>query len=140
MEQSAILAPMLALVGWTMLVLLVMPYRRFKALFAGQVTGEDFKFGESENVPPWVSIPNRNYMNLLEAPLLFYVACFAIYLLGGVGSVAVAFAWIYFVCRVAHSLIHLTYNNVEHRLVAFAASNLALIVVWVIAISDFFSL
>lgn len=85
MNQSAIFYPVLTLVGWTMLVLLLMPYRRFKAALAGKVTAEDFKFGESANVPPDVIIPNRNYMNLLEAPLLFYVTCIVIFQLQAVG-------------------------------------------------------
>lgn len=32
--------------------------------------------------------------------------------------------------RMAHSTIHLTYNRVRHRLVAFAASNVVLIMLW----------
>ena len=47
--------------------------------FAGQVAADDFKYGESANVPGDVSIPNRNYMNLLEMPVLFYVICLMIY-------------------------------------------------------------
>jgi hypothetical protein len=38
------------------------------------------------------------------------------------------------VLRVLHSVIHLTYNRVLHRLAAFtAANNAALVVPWVIA-------
>lgn len=32
--------------------------------------------------------------------------------------------------RIAHSTIHLSYNRVRHRLVAFAASNAVLIMLW----------
>lgn len=140
MEQSAIFAPVLALIIWTMLVLLLMPYRRFKALFEGRVTADDFKLGESSRVPPEVTIPNRNYMNLLEAPVLFYAACFIVYLLHGVGLSAIILAWLYFSCRVVHSLIHLTYNNVEHRVILFAASNFVLLGIWVVAVVSYFEL
>ena len=34
--------------------------------------------------------------------------------------------------RAIHSLIHVTYNNVMHRLAAFALSNLVLAVFWVL--------
>jgi hypothetical protein len=34
------------------------------------------------------------------------------------------------VLRAAHSAIHLTYNNVFHRLRAFAASNVVLVGLW----------
>jgi len=42
-----------------------------------------------------------------------------------------ALAWAYVACRALHSLIHLTYNNVLHRLAAFAASNVVLLVIWI---------
>lgn len=138
MAQSGIFHPVLVLVGWTLLVLLVIPYRRFKAAFAGQVTAKDFRFGESANVPPDVSIPNRNYMNLLEAPLLFYVICFTLFQLQHVDSLVVALAWGYVALRVVHSIIHLTYNRVEHRLVAFALSNAVLAAIWLKAVAGVF--
>ena len=46
---------------------------------------------------------------------------------------AVAIAWTYVALRIVHSLIHLTYNHVMHRLAAFTASNVALVVLWVAA-------
>ena len=131
MNQEHILYPMAALALWTFAVLTIVPYRRFKAAFAGKVTARDFKYGESGNVPPDVSIPNRNYMNLLESPLLFYVACITLYVTKGVDAVSVYLAWGYFALRVCHSAIHLTYNKVMHRLAFFASSNLVLIVLWI---------
>jgi hypothetical protein len=130
MDMPGILLPLLALVGWTLLVLLLIPFHRFRAAFAGKVTAEDFRFGESERVPPEVSIPNRNYMNLLEAPVLFY-AVGLIYAVAQKGdAVAIAFAWAYVALRVVQSVIHLSYNNVFHRLGVFATSNIVLLVLW----------
>ncbi|MGH8456946.1 MAG: MAPEG family protein [Stenotrophobium sp.] len=131
MTQTAILFPMMALAAWTFIVLSLMPYRRFKAASKKQVVMDDFKFGESGNVPPEVSIPNRNYMNLLELPVLFYVACLTLYVTKNLDSVVLYAAWVYVVLRVCHSLVHLTYNKVAHRLGFFAVSNAVLIVVWI---------
>jgi hypothetical protein len=36
------------------------------------------------------------------------------------------------VLRFGHSIIHLTYNNVTHRVIPFAASNFVLIAMWAI--------
>ena len=130
MNPTSILLPVMALVGWTLLVLLLVPYRRFQAGFRGIVTMEDFKHGESAKVPGSVGIPNRNYMNLLEAPLLFYAVCFTCFMAQQTDSSALLIAWIYVGLRVVHSLIHLSYNNVAHRLIAFAASNVVLAVLW----------
>ncbi len=37
-----------------------------------------------------VSIPNRNYMNLLELPMLFYVVCLVLYVTAGASTTAIA--------------------------------------------------
>ena len=72
-----------------------------------------------------------NFRNLFETPVLFYslVAC-AI----GVSHVPpwlMIGAWCYFALRVAHSLIHCTYNRVMHRLAVFALSFVLIVVLWV---------
>jgi len=120
----------MALVGWTLAVLLLVPYRRFKAASAGQVTAGDFQYGESSNVPLAVSIPNRTFMNLLEVPVLFYVVCIVSYVTHNVTSGIIVLSWIYFGLRVAHSLVYLTYNHVAHRFLSFAASNIVLLIMW----------
>jgi hypothetical protein len=130
MQQSLIFAPMGALAFLTLAVLSIVPFRRFAAGRAGRITAEDFKFGESARVPGDVSIPNRAMMNLLELPLLFYVACLMFYVAGKVDGVVLAVAWTYVALRVVHSAIHLTYNKVMHRLIPFAVSNLVLVVFW----------
>ena len=131
MNPTAILWPVGALAILTFAVLLVVPYRRFRAAFARQVRAEDFRFGESANVPGEVSIPNRNYMNLLESPNLFYVACIVLYVTDLVDPQAVVMAWLYVALRVAHSVIHLSYNKVMHRMTAFAASITVLAAMWI---------
>jgi hypothetical protein len=132
-HSAAILYPILVLAAWTGLVLLLIPVTRVRAGFRREVKVDDFKFGESASVPSHVSVPNRNYMNLLEAPMLFYVACVLLFVTTGVTFLAVALAWAYVALRIVHSLIHLTYNRVQHRLVAFAMSNVVLAALWVVA-------
>ena len=122
---------MVALAGLTFVVLLLIPIARFRAAWRGQVTAADFCYGESPNVPGQVSLPNRNLMNLLELPVLFYVVCLAFYVTGKLDAAALYLAWAYVGLRAAHSVIHLTYNNVFHRLSAFAASNVVLVALWI---------
>jgi len=132
MPQETIFAPMGALALLTFAVLGLIPLRRFRAAFAGQVGPDDFKFGESRRVPGHVSIPNRNYMNLLELPMLFYVGGLMYYVAGKVDGVVLAVAWTYVALRAIHSVIHVTYNHVMHRLTVFALSNVVLGVFWVL--------
>jgi hypothetical protein len=107
----------------TFAVLVMIPLRRFRAGAAGEIVRDDFKFGESANVPGNVSIPNRNSMNLLELPVLFYIGSLRFLVAGKVDAVVLGVAWLYVGLRIVRSLIHLTYNNVMHRLIPFATSN-----------------
>jgi hypothetical protein len=133
MRNPAVLYPMFALAAWTLLVLLLIPLARARSARRREIVIDDFKYGESPAVPAAVSIPNRNYMNLLELPMLFYVVCIVLYVTAGASTTAIALAWAFVLLRVVHSLIHLSYNRVVHRLAAFTASNVALVVLWVIA-------
>jgi hypothetical protein len=128
--MERILLPMLALTGWTFLVLLQIPFRRFRAGFRGQVTAADFRYGESERVPPEVSIPNRNLMNLLEMPVVFYALTLVLLVTRRVDQTALVLAWVYVGLRVAHSLVHLSYNRVRDRLTLYAVSNVVLVMMW----------
>ncbi len=132
MNPNLIFAPMGALAFLTFAVLGMIPARRFRAGALRQIVADDFKFGESPTVPGHVSIPNRNYMNLLELPVLFYVASLMFFVTGKVDGLTLGIAWTYVGLRFAHSVIHLTYNKVMHRLIPFALSNVILMVYWAV--------
>jgi hypothetical protein len=127
MSQTHILFPMLALVGWTMTVLGLVAGRRLTS----RLHPREFKLGESAAVPPQVALPNRNLMNLLEIPVLFYVVALTFYVTQQVTPLAVGLAWAFVAFRIVHSGVHLTYNNVLHRLGFFASANFVLIALWI---------
>ena len=131
MPQDLIFAPMGVLALMTFSVLILIPLRRFRAGAAGLITAADFRYGESANVPPDVSIPNRNYMNLLELPMLFYVGGLMFFVTGKVDAAVLGLAWVYVALRLVHSAIHLTHNTVRQRLIPFALSNFVLLAYWV---------
>jgi hypothetical protein len=112
---------------WTFLVLVQVPIRRFHAAFKNRVVAQDFKYGESPNVPPDVAIPNRVFMNLVEVPVIFYALVAFDLVLGLVDPVVLWLAWVYVGLRLAHSLIYLTYNHVVQRFAVFAISNLVVL-------------
>lgn len=131
MNQRLIFLPMAALAGLTFIVLLTIPLARIAASLKGRVAPNDFRLGESERVPDDVKLTNRNYMNLLELPMLFYVLGLSVFVTQRVDGFTLSAAWLYFALRVAHSAVHLTYNNVIHRLACFATSNIVLVIMWV---------
>lgn len=138
MRQDLILLPVGALALLTFLVLTQIPIRRFRAGFAGKVTADDFKYGESQRVPGEVAVANRNYMNLLELPVLFYVLSAFAFVTSNVTFTLLVLAWVYVALRALHSFIHLTHNTVRQRLVAFAASNFVLMAMWVVFFVHYF--
>lgn len=106
-----------------MAVLLLIAQRRF----ASRLHPREFAVGESAKVPAQVALPNRNFMNLLEVPVLFYVVSLTFYVTQQVTALAVGLAWAFVALRVVHSLVHMSYNNVLHRLGVFALANFALL-------------
>lgn len=72
-----------------------------------------------------------NLRNLFEIPVLFYLLCAALALNGGSTPGFVAAAWGYVALRALHSLIHVTYNRVMHRFLAYVASTLLLFGMWI---------
>ena len=72
-----------------------------------------------------------NFRNLFEVPVLFYVLCVALALTDGSTRAFVAAAWAYVCLRVLHSVVHVTYNRVVHRFLAYVASTLLLFGMWI---------
>jgi hypothetical protein len=73
----------------------------------------------------------ENFGNLFELPVLFYVLCLAASSSGSATPALVTAAWWYVALRALHSLIHVTYNRVVHRFVAYALSTLLLFAMWI---------
>lgn len=130
MQPESIFEPVVALALLTLAVLSYTGYKRFSAGFAGRVKAHDFRYGETANVPPDVAVANRNFMNLLEAPVLFYTVCLAAYATRQVGPWMLALTWLYVALRFVHTFIHLSYNKILHRFSSYAASNVVLLALW----------
>jgi hypothetical protein len=71
-----------------------------------------------------------NFRNLFEVPVLFYVLCIAIAVNGSSTPGFLAAAWAFVGLRTLHSLIHVTYNRVLHRFLAYASGTLLLFGMW----------
>ncbi len=131
MTQEAIFWPVIALVALTFAVGGLTLTKRLNAAFANRVGPKDFRYGESDRVPADVALPNRNLMNLLELPVLFYAVCLSLFVTKHVTGIEVALAWAFVVARVAHSIVHLSSNNVLHRMLAYNAGSIMLVALWI---------
>ena len=107
MNNNLILQPAITLALFTLTILLLILMKRVRAAVNKQVQIDDFKYGESDTVPIWVCLPNRNFMNLLEVPILFYVVSIFIFITQHVDMLFVYLAWAYVVLRIVHSAIQM---------------------------------
>jgi len=71
-----------------------------------------------------------NLNNLLQMPVLFYVACLALAQIGAASLPLLGLAWAYVLLRVAHTVIQVTSNRVRHRFYVWMTSCLALFGLW----------
>ena len=73
---------------------------------------------------------SNNLKNLFELPILFYTAILLSLVLMIQDPLLVQLAWGFVFLRIVHSVIHCTYNNVNHRFAAYAVSSLLLLFMW----------
>jgi len=130
--NSPILAPVVALVAWTLVMMLWLYAVRFPAMrrkgisLKGRVGS---KGGDLDGVvEPEVQWKAHNYNHLLEQPTLFYAIAITLALIGG-GEIwiNVWLAWGYVGIRILHSLIQATVNVVRYRFLAFTAASICLL-------------
>jgi hypothetical protein len=129
------LYPIFGMVALTFVVLFIGLRARIGAVKSGKLRPESFRLNPINGVPEEIVKTTRHFANLFEMPILFYVACVLCLVMDLSSITLVTLAWGYVLARAIHAFIHITYNNVTHRLVAFAASNLALISIWGIIVA-----
>lgn len=128
--MSHFLTPALALIIWTLIIMVVMYKRRIPAMNAISKRTQDFiddpKLGEK--MPASARWAADNYNHLHESPTIFYALMFTIYLMDKVTPIALYCAWAYVAIRVIHSIVQVTSNNVIVRFSLFLFSAILLIV------------
>ena len=71
-----------------------------------------------------------NFRNLLELPVLFYLASAVAATTGQASGAVLVLAWLFVVLRIVHSAIQCGYNKVMHRFLAYLAGGLVLWALW----------
>lgn len=127
---------MFALIVLTFTVAGYLLRMRVKAVKNGEVRLSHFRLNNGE-MPPGMVQASRNYSNLFEVPVFFFAAAtLAVALHMETTSMLIA-SWLFVVARVVHSWIHVTYNNVMHRLAAFMAGNLMVVLLWILIVVEY---
>ncbi|GMG86924.1 MAPEG family protein [Biformimicrobium ophioploci] len=123
--------PLFAMVLLTFIVTTVTLSARIKSVKSGRVSLSYYRLMQGQDLPDSVTKSSRHFGNLFEIPVLFYVVATLFVVLGIEDRLAVGIAWAFVAARCIHALIHLTYNNVLHRLYAFMAGNVCVLALWV---------
>ncbi len=131
MTYSPIIAPVVALVAWSMLMMIWLYATRFPAMrrkgisLKGRVgTRGGALDGVVEDNVQWKA---HNYNHLMEQPTIFYAVALSLAMMGSGGGINLYLAWGYVAFRILHSLIQATTNVVRWRFLAFAAASVCLL-------------
>ena len=126
-----IIYPMFTLVVLTFVIAFSTGISRLISAKKGHVDRRYFKLLSGYDAPDYIVKLGRNFSNLLEVPVLFYVLCIILLALGINNSLIIKFAWAFVVLRIVHSFIHVTYNNPIHRFLAFILSSSIVLIMWI---------
>jgi hypothetical protein len=131
-----ILQPIVALLGWTMVMWVWMYATRIPAinkLPKSNEPGADqgWTGAKLDNlIAPDIQWKAHNYNHLHEAPTVFYAVAIVLAIIGEGDGLNATLAWLYVALRVAHSIWQATVNRVMVRFALFSLSSLVLI--WLI--------
>jgi hypothetical protein len=130
--MNTLVAPVMALVAWSLVIWLWMYIRRLPAMSRAGITPQEAAFpGGLDSLPASVRQAADNYNHLMEQPTIFYAAALAIQVAGHADDWALRLAWAFVGLRVLHSLIQVSANIVLLRFLAFSAGTLVL--AWMVA-------
>jgi hypothetical protein len=126
MVEPGLVAPVLALVLWSLVVWSWMYATRIPAMQRAKIDPQAAARTRSLDLPPEVMWVSDNYNHLMEQPTIFYAAAIAAQVAGQGDAINVAMAWAYVGLRIVHSLIQCTVNVVAARFAVFTLSTIAL--------------
>jgi hypothetical protein len=131
MQASPILAPVVALVAWSLIMMLWMVAARMPAMRRAGINMRGLRGGRPgaldgriDEKAQWKA---HNYIHLMEQPTLFYAICLTLALMNFGGGLNFYLAWAYVALRVVHSIVQATVNVIMVRFTLFLLSTLCLI-------------
>ena len=131
MHVSPLIAPVVALVAWSLVMYLWMYAARLTAMKRAGISlkgRRGTRGGALEGIiPDEANWKAHNYAHLMEQPTIFYAVVFALILMGFDQRINLYLAWAYVGLRIVHSLIQATVNIVVYRFLVFTLASLCLV-------------
>ena len=131
MHYSPILGPVVALVAWTLVMLVWMAIARRRAFAAMGISWSTIPRGSrgtnlDGKAPDEAQWPSHNYNHLMEQPTIFYAIALTLALMDFGGGINLWLAWGYVTLRIVHSIVQSTVNIVPIRFTIFFLASLCL--------------
>lgn len=120
----------------TLVIGVITLYVRVRSVQSGSVKIKYYRTMQGQEAPEFVVRTSRCFSNMFEVPVLFYVVATLYISLNVESGLAIALAWIFVALRVGHTVIHLTYNNVLHRMFSFWGGAVSVLLMWVVLIAS----
>ena len=136
MDAAALIIPTAVLVCLTYAVSLTLVFYRFYLVRSGAVHPGYFKLNKGGKPPKRHEALEHNYSNLFEVPALFYAVVAIAIATQHIDETLVMLAWVFVVLRIAHTLVHIIYNHILHRLAVFFAAYVAVGIMWFRVVND----
>jgi len=131
MENLSMLIPMFCVVLLTFVIGIIALNLRIKSVKNGDVKIKYYRTMQGQDVPEFLTRTTRCFNNMFELPVLFYVVCTLFIALNIDSIVATVTAWLFVIARAAHTYIHLTYNNVLHRMITYLFGAVLILGLWI---------
>ena len=126
-----IIYPIFSLVMLTFLVGFATGLSRLVSVRRKEINPKYYVLMSGYTPPDYVQKLGRNFTNLLEVPILFYLLAVLVITLQLNSALMLNLAWLYVTLRLVHTVIHITYNHVIQRFTVFVLSVLTLLVMWI---------
>lgn len=130
-DPRELLPALFAMVVLTAAVWFLMLLARNISVAIGKVAMGYYRNYRDDAPPEWIERPARTFMNLLEVPVLFYVAILLMLVTRECDRAQVLLAGAFVALRALHALIYIGVNHVPARFGAYVAGCITLGAIWV---------
>lgn len=131
MDAAKLLYPTAILVLLTISIAFSLVFYRFYLVSRKRLSPAYFRFNRGGKPPAQHDALADNYSNLFEFTTLYYAVVAIAIATQHITSMLIWLAWAYVGFRIVHSIIHIIYNHVLHRLIAFLGSVIIVIAMWI---------
>lgn len=137
--SHGMIAPVLALIGWTFVMLFWLYATRIPAISKAKINPQDAAGKGKLELPYEVTRVADNYNHLHEQPTIFYALALVAQMAGATDTTNITLAWVYVGVRFVHSIAQAAIGIIVLRFLIFSISSLVLLALFVRTVMQVFA-